>query len=180
MRGIINLIIAHGHPHFLVILQNIIRSYQGFRIVAKATNLADLLDKTAVHKPDVIIADIALPGIKGFTEFQKLAASCPQAKVILSWQHDHGHEIKKAMEAGCAGCIVHDANPAEYSLAVRQVMKGEVFYCNHTEKVMNAYKRDPGAVAPPAEMLSEKYGGVAVLHLAWLQQQRNGHSHGTQ
>ena len=140
MHSIINVIIAHGHPHFLFSLQNIIRSYQGFRIIGNATNLTDLVKTTTNLKPDVIIADMALPGMKGFAALQKLAISCGEAKIILSLQYHHLPLISKAMEAGFAGFIMHDANPAEYSLAIKQAMKGEIFYCSQAEKVIDACK----------------------------------------
>ena len=166
MHGIINLIIAHGHPHFLFILQNIVRSYQGFRIIGKATKLADLLNATTTLRPDVIIADIALPGMKGFTALQKLAVTCGQAKIILSLQHHHLPVISKAIDTGCAGCIMQDANPAEYSLAIKQAMEGKIFYCRQAEKVINAPKNLAGAGNAVARMLSPVQ--CRVLYCIWL------------
>ena len=89
MIVVINLIIAHSHPHFLFMLQNIIRSYQGFRVVGKTGNYADLMQMATALKPDVIIADIELPGMKGFTALQQLMADLNQPKIILSWRYHH-------------------------------------------------------------------------------------------
>ena|SRR5664279_5694295 len=133
----VNLIIAHSHPHFRFILQNIIGSYQGFRIVGKTNNYKGLMEMATDLKPDVIIADIELPGMSGFTALQELTAKLNQPKIILSWRYHHQPFINEAIAAGCAGCIIHHANPTEYHRAVKQAMKGEVFYCSHTEKVIN-------------------------------------------
>lgn len=162
----INLIIAHSHPVFLVILQNILRSYQGLHIAGKVTNAAGLLQAAAMLKPDIIIADIALPGMKGITALQKLAVSCSGAKVILSWQHSHQRVLSKAIDAGCAGCIIQEANPAGYHLAIKQAMKGEVFYCDHTERVISAGAKGLRTHATLLEIHSEKYG--ILLHYIWL------------
>ena len=80
---IINLLIAHSHPVFMVILQNILRSYRGFQIIGKASNAADLLKAATALKPDVIIADIELPGMKDFAALQKLAIHCRYSKVFF-------------------------------------------------------------------------------------------------
>lgn len=162
----INLIIAHSHPVFLVILQNILRSYQGLHIIGKATNAAGLLHAAITLNPDVIIADIALPGMKGITALQKLAISRGGAKVILSWQHSHQRVINKAIDAGCAGCIIRDANPADYHLAIKRAMKGEVFYCNQTEKVISARAKGLRTHAAALEIQGEKYS--ILLHCIWL------------
>lgn len=157
MHAIINLIIAHGHPHFLVILQNIIRSYQGFKVIGKASNLTDLLDAAASLKPDIIIIDIGLPGVKGLTHLQALSISCAQAKIIFSWQHEHFTFISEAIQAGCAGCIIQDAYPVDYFIAIKQAMKGEVYYCSQTEKVINIPIKN-GAVGDVfAQELSQTY-----------------------
>jgi DNA-binding NarL/FixJ family response regulator len=157
MHGIINLIIAHGHPHFLVILQNIIRSYQGMRVVGKASNLTDLLDVAASLKPDIIIIDIGLPGLKGLTHLQMLSLSCEQAKLIFSWQHEHFPVISLAIQAGCTGCIIQDANPQDYLIAIKQAMKGEVYYCRQTEKVINTQMKEGADSNALAEELSHTY-----------------------
>ena len=98
---------------------------------------------------------------------QKLAVSCGGAKVILSWQHSHRRVVSKAIDAGCAGCIIQDANPAKYHLAIKRAMKGEVFYCDHTERVISAGStkglRAHGAVL---ENYGEKYS--ILLHCIWL------------
>ena len=163
---IINLLIAHSHPVFLVILQNILRSYQGLHIIGKATTAAGLLQAASILKPDVIIADIALPGMEDFTPLQKLAVSGSQVKVLLSWRRHQQAVINEAMSAGCAGCIIHDATPAEYYLAIKQAVKGEVFYCSHTEKVINSNKNLHNAEDTSAEILSEKH--TIMLYCMWL------------
>jgi two-component system nitrate/nitrite response regulator NarL len=166
MLAHITLIIAHSHPHFLLILQNIIRSYPGIRIIGKANNLADLLHAASTLKPDIIIADVALSGRKGFTAFQKLATGPHQPKVILSWRYHHLPVISKAIDAGFAGCIKHDANPVDYLLAIKQAMKGEVFYCSQTEKIINAYKNRHHAGSGPDEALSDTQ--LIILYCIWL------------
>jgi len=166
MTVIINLIIAHSHPHFLFMLQNIIRSYQGFRVVGKTGNYADLMQMATALNPDVIIADIELPGMSGFTALQQLVADLNQPKIILSWGYHHQPFISEAIAAGCAGCIIHDANPAEYHLAIKQAMKGEVFYCSQTERVMNGIKNLPGTGNVPAQILSETQ--FKIMYCIWL------------
>jgi two-component system, NarL family, nitrate/nitrite response regulator NarL len=71
----------------------------------------------------------------------------------------------EVIDAGCAGCIVHDASPIEYSTAILQVMKGKAFYCRQTEKVLHAHKKNKGNGADLPEVLSKKY--KVVLSCLW-------------
>jgi len=165
MNLVVNLIIAHSHPHFLFLIQNIIRSYEGFRVVGKTGHYAELIQMVATLKPDVIIADIELPGMKELAALQLLAL-VSQPKIILSWRYRHQHFINEAIAAGCSGYIIHDANPAEYHLAIKQAMKGEVFYCSQTEKVMSDIKNLQCTTNVPSQVLSETQ--VKIIYCIWL------------
>ena len=162
---IINLIIAHRHPVFVVILQNLLQSYHGLHVTGKASTANSLLEAASRLKPDVIIADIALPGMEGFTALQQLTTTS-QAKIILSWNRDQEAAISEAMLAGCAGCILQEANPTEYYLAIRQAIKGEVFYCDETKRAINTHKNLQPAGDDAAAMLNEKYR--MILYCLWL------------
>lgn len=163
---ITNLLIAHSHHVFLGILQNILQSYQGLHIIGRASTANGLLKAASLLKPDIIIADIALPGMKGFSTLQKLTAISHQVKIILLWNRDHQAAISEAMLEGCAGCMLQEANPTEYYLAIRQAIKGEVYYCDETKRAINTHKNlQPGGDAAAA-MLNEKYR--MMLYCLWL------------
>ncbi len=151
----ITIIIAHHHHFFRIILQNILQSYTGLCVLANVDNKADLLEKTKELSPDVIIADIALPGMEESTGLQKLMADCNKAKVIVSWRYHHEHKVKKAMKADCAGYIAHDAVPPEYFFAIKQAMKGKVFYCSGSQKLTSHENARPGNT-PPDKQLTKK------------------------
>lgn len=163
---ITNLLIAHSHQVFLGILQNILQSHQGLHIIGKATTTNDLLKTASVLKPDIIIADIALPGMKGFKTLRKLATIGHPVKIIFLWNRNHQAAISEAALAGCAGCMLQEANPTEYHLAIRQAIKGEVYYCDETKRAINTRKNlQPGGDAAAA-MLNEKYR--MMLYCLWM------------
>jgi DNA-binding NarL/FixJ family response regulator len=167
MLAPVKLIIAHSHPLFGSILQNILQSRADFHIVGQAATAADLVETATALQPHVVIADIALPGMEDFTALQKLAACCKEVKVIISWgYHHHEHTISAAITAICAGYIIHDAPPAEYFFAIKQVMKGKVFYCSQTEKFRNAQKKAGNSEDLLHEITSEKY--FMVIYCIWI------------
>jgi two-component system response regulator NreC len=162
---IINLIIAHRHPVFVVILQNLLQSYQGLHVIGAASTADSLLEATSRLKPDVIIADIALPGMKDFTALQQLATTS-QAKIILSWNRKQQAAIRKAMLTGHAGGILQDTNPIEYYLGIQEAVKGNMYYCSETQKVIDIYKKLRGGNSTKAPMLNEKY--LILIYSMWL------------
>ncbi|HJY23643.1 MAG TPA: hypothetical protein VJ279_12195 [Hanamia sp.] len=79
-------------------------------------------------------------------------------KVILSWPRHQQVAIPEALSMGCAGCIIHDAQPTQYHIAIKQILKGNTFYCSETQKLMDAYKNRQNARHLPMQKLSEKDG----------------------
>jgi DNA-binding NarL/FixJ family response regulator len=158
----VTVIIAHSQPHFRHILKNIVQSKEAFRVVGEAANAAELLQATAKLQPDVIIADIALPGMEGFALLRQLAGCCKQAKVIISWRYHDEPVVNEAIAAGCAGCMVHDAPFGDYAVAIKEVMKGNVFYCKQTENLVKAQANACKAL----RLLNEKQ--MALIHCTWI------------
>jgi DNA-binding NarL/FixJ family response regulator len=155
MLAHVTIIIAHHHHFFRIILQNILQSYTGLCVLANVDNKADLLEKTKELSPDVIIADIALPGIEENAGLEKLVADCENAKVIVSWRYREEHKVKQAMKTSCAGYIAHDAVPPEYFVAIKQAMKGKVFYCSETER-FTSHENSPTGKAGANKQLTKK------------------------
>lgn len=162
----ITLIIAHHHQVFRTILQNIFQSQPGIRIIAQCATAVHLVETSIALQPQVIIADVALPGMEGLATLQKLEEGCKESKVILSWRYCDKHIINEAIAAQCAGYIVQDTPPAEYFFALKQAMKGNVFYCSQTERLRNALKKAGEAIASEEEILSEKY--LMMAYCLWI------------
>jgi len=146
----------------MAILQNTLRSYRGVQIVSKITTAPALLKAAITLKPDIIIADIGLTERKEFTTLQKLAMRTQPCKIILLWQHHQQHKVVKAIRAGCAACIRQDASPTAIILAIKMAMKGQAFYCSHTELAISAGNNQHGANNNNTPVLSEKF--IIVLH----------------
>ena len=139
-------------------LQNILQSYQGLHIAAQVSTAAGLLSAVKASKPDIIIIDMMLTGMESFTAYQKLIAEVSPVKLILSWPRHQQVAIPEALSMGCAGCIIHDAQPTQYHIAIKQILKGNTFYCNETQRLMDAYKNRQNGVHIPTQKLSEKDG----------------------
>src|ERR1035437_4988808 len=55
----------------------------GYYIVGEAENGNDLIQKYELHKPDLIISDISMPGLSGTDAVKKLKSKHPDIKVLF-------------------------------------------------------------------------------------------------
>ena len=56
--------------------------------------------------PDIIISDIAMPGINGLAAALKIRAAHPEARFIFVSVHDDPAVIRKALAEGARGYVV--------------------------------------------------------------------------
>lgn len=152
----IKVVIAHCHPQFRMILENIIRSQPGLCLLAVASSAVELLQLTVLHAPDIIVADIALPGMDGLAMLAQLAAISKPPQFVFSWYYPDEPLLKPLIGIATASYMVQDVPPAEYSIAIRQAMRGTPYYCTQTKKLMNMPVA-PATDAGLAEGFSEKY-----------------------
>lgn len=137
----ITVIIAHAHPQFSLILQHIIRSQATLRLLAVTSSVAELLQLIALHLPDIVIADMGLPGMDALALASQVPATCKAPRMLLSWHHHQAHLVNGAVAGGAAALVAQEAPPMHYGVAIRQVMRGEPYYCDHTTRLIQA----PGA-----------------------------------
>jgi len=85
--------------------------------------LTDIEDK----RPDVVICDLALPGLSGLEVIKRTRSfERPPAVVALTMYHDRVW-IERARAAGAQGYVLKGSGVKDVLNAVRAVAKGEVF-----------------------------------------------------
>ena len=76
---------------------------EGYDVVGEAAGGADALSRTAQLVPELVLHDIQLPDIDGFTVAERLLARHPAAKIVLVSSRDrstHGPRIEKSGVSG--------------------------------------------------------------------------------
>lgn len=80
-------------------------------------------------KPDLVLTDLALPGISGFELLAQISHIAPRARKLVLTAHNGEENIRAALNAGAHGYVLKEANRAELMLAIRTVAAGERYLC---------------------------------------------------
>jgi two-component system response regulator DesR len=94
--------------------------------VAAALASGDQIVPAAMlHRPDVALLDIGLPGIDGLTAAAQLAGQLPGCRVLILTGLEAPASLEVALRAGVSGFLLKDGTADELISAVRAVARGE-------------------------------------------------------
>ncbi|MBI2831580.1 MAG: response regulator transcription factor [Chloroflexi bacterium] len=116
--------------------------HDDIEIVGEASEGREAIEKAVALSPDVVIMDIAMPGMDGLEATRRIAKKNPKVKVLILTQHDNREYILSAIKAGVAGYVPKRAMGSELVSAIRAVHKGESFlYPSAASALIEVYLR---------------------------------------
>lgn len=119
----VNIAIADDHQLFLKSLEMMIDSFNGYHVVADATNGELLLKKleTGTVLPEIVLLDVNMPVMDGPTTAAALTKKYPQLKVVALSMKDDDATILKMVRAGCCAYLLKGIHPDELEKALAEV-----------------------------------------------------------
>lgn len=78
-------------------------------------------------RPDVIVADIAMPRLGGIDALALLRKDDPDVKVVFLTMHQDPAYARRALQAGAAGFVVKHSAPDELVKAIHAALEGRTF-----------------------------------------------------
>jgi DNA-binding NarL/FixJ family response regulator len=122
----IRVLIADDHPIFRKGLRNVLAAEPGFAVVGEAENGEEAVRMSRELLPDVLLLDLAMPGVSGMEALAELASSAPgQVRTIMLTAAIEKAEIVKALQLGAAGVVLKSATTELLVKSIRSVMAGQ-------------------------------------------------------
>lgn len=139
----IKLLLVDDHQIFLSGLSELIEKSASIEVIGKANNGPDALCAIREHQPDVVIMDIAMPGMDGIKVTRKAVAEFPNLKVICLSMHADQQLIQSMFKAGAVAYLVKDCELSELITAIEKVSAGDTYMSSSVLKtVMDSYRND--------------------------------------
>jgi DNA-binding NarL/FixJ family response regulator len=119
-------------------------------VVAEASDGEQAVAIAARLKPQVVVMDLAMPGIGGLSAAHRIATEAPSCKVLVLSQYDDEEYVLEALgDARCAGYVVKTDAAAELLTAVRTVSSGRRYLSPAIAPIVLARLRNGAAKDPP-------------------------------
>jgi DNA-binding NarL/FixJ family response regulator len=96
-------------------------------VVAEASDGNEALQMIALHQPDVVLMDIAMPELNGLEATARVTQEFPAVRVVILSMHTNAEYARRALRAGAVGYLVKNAKAAELDLAIKAAAQGETY-----------------------------------------------------
>jgi DNA-binding NarL/FixJ family response regulator len=123
-RTPVRVVLADDEPLMRAGLRTVLEAGGAVRVVGQAGDGAALLAAVDAHRPDVVLADVQMPGIDGLAALRMLRAraDAPPAAVLTTFDLDD--YVAEALRIGVQGFLLKDAEPEALVRAVRDLAAG--------------------------------------------------------
>jgi DNA-binding NarL/FixJ family response regulator len=158
-------LIVDDHPMTRAGLVHVINHQPDLVVCGEAENADEALDAVDACRPDLVLADITLPGKSGLELIKDIKAIRPELPILVISMHDESLYAERVLRAGARGYITKHEGGEKLMQAIRHVLSGQIYV---SEK-MSAHilERFSGGQAAPVcslvAQLSDREFGVFEL-----------------
>ena len=121
----LGILLVDDHEVVRLGLKALIQRQPSFAVIAEAGTADEAVEKARVHKPDVIVMDIRLPGKSGIDATREVMKLLPETKVIILTSYADDDLLMDAIEAGAAGYVLKQIGSDALLKALEGVAKGD-------------------------------------------------------
>lgn len=113
--------IVDDHLLFRRSMTLLINSFEGMNVVLDAENGKFFLDKLKHNPVDVVLLDIQMPIMDGYSTCKQLLLNFPEVKILVVSQLSTRESIHKIMELGAHGYFTKNTDPDQLESALMNV-----------------------------------------------------------
>jgi DNA-binding NarL/FixJ family response regulator len=121
---VIRVLVVDDHPVVRRGISDLLAAEPDVDVVGLAGDGAEAVDRAAQLRPDVVLMDIEMPRVDGVEATRRIAALTPDSAVVILTTFADRARITRALDAGAAGYLLKDAEPAELVAGIRSAFAG--------------------------------------------------------
>ena len=87
-------------------VRDFVSSLPGYQVVGDAPSARAAFQTIESTRPDVVLMDIALPGMDGIVATREIRRRAPNTRIVVLTAHKHTHDVRDAIAAGAIGYVL--------------------------------------------------------------------------
>ena len=121
------ILVADDHTLVRAGLTSLIARLSDMEVVGEASDGRHAMRMVRELKPDIVLMDIAMPGLNGLEAAERIHGLEPQIKIIILSMHASEDYVAQALKAGASGYLLKDAATTELEMALKSVSMGQFY-----------------------------------------------------
>src|SRR5213593_203698 len=122
------LLLADDHTVVRQGLRALLQAEPDIQIAGEADTGRQAVQLAKSLKPDVVVMDIAMPGLNGLEATRQILKLAPNTRVLILSSYSDDEYVHQSTEAGAAGYLLKQAAVTDLVKAIREVKSGHAIY----------------------------------------------------
>jgi len=121
------IIIADDHPLFRGALRQAVGGMEGSQEIVEAGDFEAARQAAAAHgEADLMLLDLAMPGVSGFSGLMSLRAEFANLPIVIVSATDDATTVRRALQLGASGFISKSSGIDEIRRSIQLVLEGDI------------------------------------------------------
>ena len=149
-------VLVEDHALFRMGVRELLARVPGVDVVGEASTARTAFEVITAAQPDVVLMDVALPGMDGVVATREIRRRSPRVRVLILSAHGQARDVLDALDAGAAGYALKSDGPDALVLALGQVARGERYFSPEVAEHLTANQGPWRRAADVLAVLSER------------------------
>jgi DNA-binding NarL/FixJ family response regulator len=161
----IRVLIADDHAILREGIRALLKTTEDVEVVGEAADGRQAVELTLRLQPDVVLMDVAMPGLGGLEAALQLRRERPETSILVLTQYEDKEYLRRFLAAGVSGYLLKRTEGTELVAAIRAVARGGLVLdpLLAKEALQEAAAPAPAATATPYDLLTDREKQVLKL-----------------
>ncbi len=160
----LRVLLADDHALVRAGIRKLLESMPDVEVLGEADDGLALLALVEQLRPNLVLMDIAMPGLNGLEATARVVKAWPETRVVILSMHQSEEYVRQALRNGAVGYLLKDAAPLEFELALKAVQRGETYLSPAVSRgVLSDYVQRLRGEAPTGAQLTPRQREVLQL-----------------
>ena len=165
-REMMDILVVDDEPLFRAGVNCLLSQVPGLRIVGEAADGRSAFALLDNLQPDIVLLDIALPGMDGFAAVREVRRRAPRTKIVVLSGRKNERDVLEALTAGASGYVTKTNSVEDLLDTLWAVARGETHVSQRLRSTLLAHGALPADVLGPLSTREREVFALLVKGLA--------------
>jgi len=123
----LNILLADDHALVRAGIRMLLEAMPEVNVLGEAADGAAVIAMVEQLQPNLVLMDIAMPGLNGLEATARITQQWPAVRVLVLSMHQDEQYVRQALKMGASGYLLKDSATAELALAMKAMARGETY-----------------------------------------------------